>query len=50
MKIFELSGNSITDLDWVEAVILNKEEDHIETIEGLISDPEELYRYDHDLY
>ncbi len=50
MKIFELSGNSITDLDWVEVVILNKKEDHIENVEGLISDHEELYRYDHDLY
>ena len=49
MKIFELSGNSIIELDWVEAVILNKE-DHIETIEGLITDPEELCRYDHGLY
>ena len=36
MEKFELSGNNIIELDWVEAVILNKEEVHIETIEGLI--------------
>ena len=46
MKIFELQGNSIKELDWVEAVILNKkEEEYIPTDPNIISDPEELYSW-----
>lgn len=46
VKIFELNGNNIKELDWAEAVLFNnneKEEDHIPMVERLISDPEELY-------
>ena len=50
MNIFELSGNSIIELDWVETLILNKKKIISKTIEGLITDPEELCRYDHGLY
>ena len=44
MKIFELNGKEIKELDWVEAAILNKkEEEYIPTDLSIISDPEELY-------
>jgi hypothetical protein len=43
MKIFELQGLELKELDWVEAVILNKEEEYIPTDPNIISDPEELY-------
>ena len=45
MKIFELTGKEIKELDWVEAVILNKkeEEGYIEMDPNIISDPDELY-------
>jgi hypothetical protein len=45
MKIFELQGLELKELDWVEAVILNKEEveEYIPTDPNIISDPDELY-------
>ena len=45
MKIFELTGTSIKELDWVEAIILNKEEEYIPTDPSIISDPYELYSW-----
>ena len=47
MKIFELNRTSIKELDWVEAVILNKKEveEYIQTDPNIISDPEELYSW-----
>ena len=49
MKIFELQVNSIKELDWVEAVILNKKEveEYIPTDSNIISDPDELYGWTH---
>ena len=47
MKIFELQGKEIKELDWVEAVILNKKEveEHIEMDPNIVSDPDELYKW-----
>ena len=47
MKIFELTGKEIKELDWVEAVILNKKEEYIPTDPSIISDPEEMYSWTH---
>ena len=46
MKIFELTGKEITELDWVEALInpgKEEKEMNIEVDPRITSDPDELY-------
>ena len=48
MKIFELTGNTINELYWVEALINPGKEERREEIDmdpNIISDPEELYEW-----
>ena len=46
MKIFELTGNVIKELDWAEALInpgKERREEEIDLDPNIISDPDELY-------
>lgn len=48
VKIYELNGLDLKEIDW-ETALLNgnniNEEKEIDTIEGLITDPFELYNF-----